>query len=224
MGWAQVGSDTDPYKLTDPVFFGTAWGSNLTTSPSNTLSNQDLKPEILTSYEAGLDVRFFGNRVGLDATYYYTSSENQILAIDIPNTTGYTSRVINAGEITNQGVEVMLNVVPVKSNGFTWESWINFTLNRNKVKRLADGVDRYVLASNRVTLIAEEGQPLGNMYGTGFKEYNGEIIFNKGLPQEDSELRLLGNYNPDFMVGFTNQFSYKGFSVKVLFDWRQGGN
>jgi TonB-linked SusC/RagA family outer membrane protein len=223
LGWAQVGSDTDPYKLQDPVFFGTAWGSNLTASPSNTLSNQDLKPEILSSYEAGIDVRFFGNRLGLDATYYYTSSENQILAIDIPNTTGYTSRVINAGEITNQGIEVMLNVVPVKSNGFTWESWINFTLNRNKVKRLADGVDRYVLASNRVTLIAEEGQPLGNMYGTGFKEYNGEVIFNKGLPQEDNELRLLGNYNPDFMVGFTNQFSYKGFSVKLLFDWRQGG-
>lgn len=223
LGWAQVGNDTDPYNLTDPIFFGTAWGSNLTASPSNTLSNQDLKPEILTSYEAGLDLRFFGNRVGLDATYYYTASENQILAIDIPNTTGYTSRIINAGEIENQGVELMLSLTPIQSNGFTWDSWFNFTLNRNKVISLAEGVDQYVLAGNRVTLIAEEGQPLGNMYGTGFKEYQGQIIYNKGLPEESNELRLLGNYNPDFMLGFTNQFSYKGFSLKFLFDWRQGG-
>ncbi|MCB0585918.1 MAG: SusC/RagA family TonB-linked outer membrane protein [Phaeodactylibacter sp.] len=232
LGWAQVGSDTDPYRLADPFFFGsTAWGSNGTISPSNTLPNFDLKPEIQTSYEVGTDLRFFGNRFGIDAAYYYSSSKNQILAIDLPHTSGKTSRIINAGEIVNQGVELLLSATPVKTKSFSWNTLFNFSLNRNEIKALPEGVDQYVYGGNGVTLIAEEGGSLGDMYGTGLKKvedpaspYFGRTIFSSGLPVADEKLVPLGNYNPDFILGVTNELSFKNFSLSFLFDWRQGGD
>ncbi len=232
LGWAQVGSDTDPYRLSDPFFFGgTPWGNNATATPSNTLPNFDLKPEIQTSYEVGADVRFLNGRIGLDATYYNTVSTNQILAIDLPHSSGKTSRVINAGKIQNQGVELLLNLNPVKtSNGFNWNTMFNFGLNRNKVLELPDGVDQYIYGGNGITLVAEEGGSLGDMWGTGLRTvedpnspYFGQVIFRNGLVQQDNTLRKLGNYNPDFTLGWLNEISYKGFAFSFLFDTRQGG-
>ncbi|PHN01221.1 SusC/RagA family TonB-linked outer membrane protein [Flavilitoribacter nigricans] len=232
LGWAQVGSDTDPYRLSDPFFFGsTPWGNNATASPSNTLPNFDLKPEIQTSVEVGADLRFFNGRIGLDATYYNTVSKNQILAIDLPHSSGKTSRVINAGKIENQGVEILLSLNPIRtSSGFNWNTMFNFGLNRNKVLELPDGVDQYVYGGNGITLVAKEGGSLGDMWGTGLKRvedpnspYYGEIIFNDGLVQQDNTLRKLGNYNPDFTLGWMNELSYKNFSLSFLFDGRQGG-
>jgi TonB-linked SusC/RagA family outer membrane protein len=231
LGWAQVGSDTDPYRLSDPFFFGSSqWGSNGTISPSNTLPNFDLKPEIQTSYEVGADVRLFKNRLGIDITYYNSISKNQILAIDLPHSTGKTSRIINAGKIRNQGVELMLNVMPVKSKNLNWSTNFNFGLNRNEVVELIDGVDQYVYGGNSITLIAQKGGSLGDMWGTTVEKvkdpdspYFGEVIFNKGLTKEDNKLIRLGNYNPDFTLGINNDLTYKNFSLSFLFDWRQGG-
>ena len=232
LGWAQVGNDTDPFRLNDPFIFGNAaWGSNGTASPSNQLPNFDLKPEIQTSYEIGADVRFFNNRLGIDVTYYNTISKNQILAIDLPHSSGKTSRIINAGEIQNQGIELMLTATPVQtSSGLTWNTAFNFGLNRNEVLELTEGVDRYVYGGNGVTLIAEKGGSLGDMWGTGLQKVDdpnspffGEVIFKNGLVQQDPTLRPLGNYNPDFTLGWDNSISYKNFSLSFLFDWRQGG-
>lgn len=231
LGWAQVGSDTDPYRLSDPYFFGSSqWGSNGTISPSNTLPNFDLKPEIQTSYEIGTDVRLFKNRIGIDFTYYNSISKNQILAIDLPHSTGKTSRVINAGKIQNRGIELMVNLVPVKTKNFNWNTTFNFGRNRNEVLELIDGVDQYVYGGNGVTLLAQKGGSLGDMWGTSLRkvedpnsEYFGEVIFTKGFVGEDNKLQKLGNYNPDFTLGINNDFSFKNFSFSFLFDWRQGG-
>ncbi len=230
LGWAQVGSDTDPFRLSDPFLFGIPWGSDGTISPSNTLPNYDLKPEIQTSYEIGTDLRFFQNRIGVDLTYYHSISKNQILAIDLPHSTGKTSRIINAGKIRNSGIELMLNLTPVTSRDFNWNSSFNFGLNRNEVVELPDGVDQYVYGGNGITLVAEEGGSLGDMWGTGVQrvedpesEYDGEVIFTKGFVGEDNTLRKLGNYNPDFTLGWANDLTFKGFSLSFLFDWRQGG-
>ena len=232
LGWAQVGNDTDPFRLNDPFIFGnSAWGSNGTASPSNQLPNFDLKPEIQTSYEIGADLRFFNNRLGIDVTYYNTISKNQILAIDLPHSSGKTSRIINAGEIQNQGIELMLTATPVQnSSGLTWNTAFNFGLNRNEVLELTEGVDRYVYGGNGITLIAEKGGSLGDLWGTGLKKVDdpnspffGEVIFKNGLVQQDPTFRKLGNYNPDFTLGWDNSFSYKNFSLSFLFDWRQGG-
>lgn len=232
LGWAQVGNDTDPFRLNDFfVFSDTPWGSNSIASPSNTLPPTDLKPEQLTSYEVGADVRFLNNRIGLDVTYYNSVSENQILAIELPTTSGKTSRIINAGKIENRGIELLLSATPVQSaNGLTWTTMFNFSRNVNEVIELPNGVDRYVYGGNGVTLVAEEGGSLGDMWGTGLRtvedpnsEFFGEVIFNNGLVQQDNTLRKIGNFNPDFNLGWSNEISFKGFSLNFLFDWRQGG-
>ena len=229
-GWAQVGSDTDAYRLSEYYALGTPVGDNPTASPSNTLPNFDLKPEIQTSYEFGTDLRFFNNKVSLDATYYNSVSKNQILDIDLPITSGKTARTINAGKIRNQGLELMLGITPISNNNITWNSSFNFGLNRNKILELADGVDRYQYGGNGITLVAEKGGSLGDMWGTGLvrvedenSPYNGQVIFNNGLVQQDNTLRKIGNFNPDFTLGWNNTIRYKNVSLNFLLDWRQGG-
>ncbi len=230
-GWAQVGNDTNPYRLQSSYVFDSPWGNNLVVHESSTLPNTELKPEQQTSYEFGTDLRFMNDRLGIDATYYYNSSENQILGIRLPHTTGYTARVINGGEITNRGVELMLSATPVTlNNGFEWRTFVNFTRNVNRIENLGD-LQSYEIAANRVTLVAKPGGSMGDMYGTGLlrvedtgSPYYGRLIYRNGLPQEDGNLRLLGNYNPDFMIGFTNELYYDNFSLSFLFDWRKGGD
>lgn len=229
-GWAQVGSDTDAYRLSDYYALGTPVGDNPTASPSNTLPNFDLKPEIQTSYEFGTDLRFFNNKLSLDATYYNSVSRNQILDIDLPITSGKTARTINAGKIRNQGLEIMLSANPVSNQSFNWNTSFNFGLNRNKVLELADGVERYQYGGNGISLIAEEGGSLGDMWGTGLVKvedenspYYGDVIFNEGLVQQDNTLRKVGNFNPDFTLGWNNTITYKNLSFNFLLDWRQGG-
>ncbi|WP_375326121.1 SusC/RagA family TonB-linked outer membrane protein [Flagellimonas sp. GZD32] len=229
-GWAQVGSDTDAYRLSEFYALGTPVGDNPTASPTNTLPNFDLKPEIQTSYEFGTDLRFFNNKLSLDATYYNTVSKNQILDIDLPITSGKTARTINAGKIRNQGLEIMLSANPISNQTFNWNTSFNFGLNRNKVLELANDVKRYQYGGNGISLIAEEGGSLGDMWGTGLVKvedenslYNGEVIFNNGLVQQDNTLRKVGNFNPDFTLGWNNTISFKNVSLNFLFDWRQGG-
>jgi outer membrane receptor protein involved in Fe transport len=232
LGWAQVGNDTDPFRLADPFFLGTPVGSNATAAPSNTLPNFDLKPELQTSYEIGADVRLFNDRIGVELTYDNTISENQILAIDLPESTGKTSRIINAGKIQNRGVELLLNATPIRnSNGLSWNTMFNFSRNRNEVLELPEGVDQYIYGGNGITLVAQEGGALGDMWGTGLRTvddenspYFGEVIFRNGLVQQDNTLRPIGNFNPDFNLGWLNELSYKNFSLNFLFDLSQGGD
>jgi TonB-linked SusC/RagA family outer membrane protein len=225
-GWAQVGNDTDPYRITDFYNFGVPFGDNLTAYESSTISNKDLKPEIKTSWELGADIRFFRNRLGFDFTYYSENTKNQILAISLSNTSGYTKQIINAGSISNKGIEFIFTAMPVSTaSGFSWNVNLNFSKNTNMVEELTEGIDEYVIADNRITLIARPDGRMGDMYGTGFLETeNGEIIWRDGLPVEDGELRLLGNYNPDFMMGIANDFRFKNITLSILFDWKKGGD
>jgi hypothetical protein len=211
--------------LSSTYSFQQPFGSNLMAEESSVIPPTDLKNELVTSLEIGADLRFVNNRLGFDFTYYNSSSTNQILPITIPHTTGYTSKIINAGEITNEGFEIMFSATPVRTSGFNWDFNVNFSKNENKVIELSDenDIDTYTISSNRVRIEARKGESMGSMWGTGFKEHEGQIIFSKGLPVQDNTLRYLGNYNPDFIVGFNNSFQYKNFSVSFLFDWRKGG-
>ena len=140
-GWAIVGNDTDPYQLRNAFSFSEPWGSSQRVSASSILKNANLKPEEANSVEVGADIRLFEGRLGLDVTYYQSNVKNQILTLPVSNTSGFDSRIINAGEIQNKGVEIILNATPVKlPNGFTWNSLINFTSNRGTVK----GAHRWV--------------------------------------------------------------------------------
>lgn len=224
LSWAQVGNDTEPYRLENVYSFGSPWGNNLLAEESSQIANKELKPEIASSIEGGIDIRFFNDRLGLDVTYYTSTIRNQILGVQIPISSGYTAKLINAGEISSNGLEIMLHANPIKlESGFNWDISLNWSTNVSKVVKLAEGLKTYTIGTNRVTILAKEGERMGSIWGTGFKMHEGKIIFIDGLPVQDNTLRLLGNYNPDWIAGLSNTLSYKNISLGFLFEWRQGG-
>ncbi len=224
-GFAQVGNDTEAYNLNDVYSFDTPWGDNLIAHESSSISNANLKPELATSYEIGVDMYLMKNRVRLDFTYYYNLNKNQIIATDLPNSTGYPSKWINAGEISSKGVEALLAYDVIKQKSFSWITSLNFSTNKTVVEKLTKGIDSYTIAGNRITIMAREGEEMGAMYGTGHvKHTDGRLILTDGLPVQDGQLRYLGNYNPDFKLGFINEIKFKNFSVSALLDWSQGGS
>ncbi|WP_063827448.1 SusC/RagA family TonB-linked outer membrane protein [Fibrisoma limi] len=226
VGWARVGNDTDPYRLRNVYNYNTPWQSNQAVSESSVINNADLKPESVDTYEIGTDIRFFNNRLGLDVTYYNTVSRNQIINIPLDQTSGYTSRFLNAGEIRSRGLEVVLNATPVKlSNGFRWDVALNWATNRARVVELVDGLDTYSLPSRYVSVQARVGGRMGDMYGRGFlRDPQGNIIHADGLPLFTNELIKVGNYNPDWTGGLYNTFTFKGFTLGGLLDMRKGGS
>lgn len=231
--YAEVGNDTDPYALSNVYNTAVAWGSIQAKSESNRLSNADLKPERTASFETGIDVRFLDGRIGLDFTYFDNRTRNQIIPIELDIATGYASRIINAGQIQNKGIEVVLSGNPVRTaNGFNWNFMANFTRTRGYVLELTEGLTTYTLTGrNGANIQARIGERMGNIYGAGFARvedpaspYFGQIIHNtSGTPITSPTLVNQGNYNPDWMLGLQNNFSYKGISLGFLFDYRHGG-
>ena len=222
LSWAQVGNDTDPYRLNNTYNYGALPQS--VTVPG-LIPNSELKPEIASSYEVGTDLRFFENRIGFDLTYYNMTSRNQIINVQVPVTSGYTSKVLNAGEINNQGIEAILNFSPIKSGDLSWDIMINFSRNRSKVIELTEGITNYIVASAGMgTVEARIGGRMGDIYGQKLERSpDGRIIHKDGYPQVSPTIEKLGNYNPDWMGGIYNTVNYKGVYVGFLFDTKQGG-
>jgi TonB-linked SusC/RagA family outer membrane protein len=231
--YAEVGNDTSPFSLTNVFNNQIAWGSEQAKTESSTLSNAALRPERTASTEFGLDLRFFEGRLGLDFTYYNNITRDQIIPITLDIATGFNSRIINAGKIQNQGIEIVAMANPIrKASGFRWDIMANFTRNRGRVLELTEGLDTYTLTERNGAFIqARIGERMGNIYGVGFARvedpnspFFGEIIHNAtGTPLRDPELKLQGNYNPDWMLGIQNNFAYKNFTFGFLFDIRYGG-
>ncbi len=240
---AQVGNDTDPYQLTNLFIPGNPFGSSRTFSESNQLANANLKPELSTSIETGFDLKFFDNHLGLEFTYYKVNSKNQILPIPLSVTSGYNSKVLNAGEIENNGFEISLKGTPYKENDFQVDLFINFTKNDSKVLSLSEGIKNFVLATRYITVEARVGERMGSMYGIGYERvkdpaspYFGQIINDVreikdsqgnikyvARPRATTERILLGNYNPDWLAGIGADIKIFGVNLGVLFDVRQGG-
>jgi len=231
--WAQVGNATEPFQLRNTFSFGQAWGSTQTVAAVEDLKNPDLQPEITTSYEIGTDLRFFDERLRLDATYYRRTSRNQIVPVPLARSTGYASRVVNAGEIRNQGIETRLQVTPIDDiGGFGWDVSVNWTRNRSTVVELADGIDSFLLGEGPFGgfVEAREGGRMGDMYGRVFErvedessEHHGEIIYENGLPQLTDDVQKVGNYNHDWQGGLGTTFSYNNLQLSMLLDVRWGG-
>ncbi|MEP2237566.1 MAG: SusC/RagA family TonB-linked outer membrane protein [Maribacter sp.] len=231
--WAQVGNDTDPYQTTGAFVAQTPFNGQPTFSNSNTIANANLQPELTSSFEVGADVRLFGDQVRFDVSYYNALTKDQIISLPIGISSGYTQQVVNGGEVRSKGVEIILGISPVISQNLKWSSTLNFSTNRSTVESLPQDEGRLTLAYSRiydsqnqtVFLQAEEGGRVGDLYGTGYlKNENGDFILtDEGRYIPDNELQKLGNYNPDFMLGFNNQFNYKNWNMGFLFDWRQGG-
>ena len=231
--WAQVGNDTNPYQTTGAFVAQTPFNGQPTFSNSNTIANANLQPESTSSFEVGADVRLFGDQLRFDISYYNALTKDQIISLPIGISSGYTQQVVNGGEVRSKGVEIILGISPVISQNLKWNSTLNFSTNRSTVESLPQDEGRLTLAYSRiydsqnqtVFLQAEEGGRVGDLYGTGYlKNENGDFILtDEGRYIPDNELQKLGNYNPDFMLGFNNQFNYKNWNLGFLFDWRQGG-
>jgi TonB-linked SusC/RagA family outer membrane protein len=223
--WAQVGNDTRPYQTAryyDKIY------SNNFTNPA-TLFNPNLKPEITSSFETGLDLRALQNRLGLDLTVYKNNSRNQILEIPLDNTSGYSRALMNAGLISSSGVEVLLSGKPVQNPAFKWNSILTWARNRSYVRELAAGIDNQVIANHNsnVSIEARVGGRMGDMYGRGFQRSpEGSIIYTSGgVPAElDPTLKKWGNAFADWKAGLSNEFTYKNFRVSILFDGQYGGD
>ena len=224
--FAEVGNDLDPYQLYNVYTVSKdAWGNSMA-SAGNTLFDASVKSELIKSWEVGIDLRFLNNRLGLDAAWYKTNATNQLLNIPMDAFSGYASRKINAGNIENQGVELSLNgAILQTASGFNWDAQAHFSLNRSKILELAEGVSVYDIKTvDALQIAATEGGKYGDIYGQRFVRHDGQIVVGEdGLPLITTERELIGNQNPDWMLGFTNNFSYKGFDLSFLIDFRIGG-
>ena len=222
--FAQVGNDTDPYK-TSP-YYGTSDfpGSAVVAS---TLYNQDFKPEISTNYETGFDFRMFHNRIGLDFTFYYNRTKNQILDAPMDPTTGYSKATINSGCVRNRGYEIQLNATPVASRNFRWNATFTWSKNENKILSLAEGADENQLISSigNVSIIGRVGGTTGDLWGYKLvRDPEGNVVINdNGLPERSGEIEYVGTAYPKWKAGLYNEFSYKNFTLSILLDGQVGG-
>lgn len=192
----------------------------------DTKGNNELKPEKLKSFEVGLDLRFFQNRLGLDISYYNNENEDLILSVPISGTSGYTNQVLNAASMYNKGIEMVLTGTPVKTPDFSWDILVNFTKNKNEVTELAEGVPNVSLGGfTSAQMRAIVGQSYGSIYGTKWARNDaGEMLIDDdGYQIWDPEMVYLGDAMPEWTMGITNTFNYKSVTLSALLDIKHGG-
>ena len=224
---AKAGNDTDPYQT--QRYYGTSeFASSGSVDPI--LYNATLKPETSSSQEAGLDIRFLQNRLGLDFTYYNSVTKNQIVQVPMNWSTGYSAAFLNSGAVRNRGVEIIINSTNIKNENFTWTTTVNWAKNKNKVLSLAEdlgGEDNQIIGTGgNATLIAKVGGSTGDIYGFGFvRSPEGEIIYDKtnGLPVRPTDIQYIGSAFADWKGGIQNEFSYKNIRFSFLLDASYGG-
>jgi len=225
--WTRVGNDADPYQVIQTFTANTALGDLPRFTVNNTVANKDLKPEQTEAWEIGTELSFFDGRAGLDATYYQKATTDQILNIDVSRTTGFSRAAINAGKLSNRGIELQLTGTPVKmDNGFSWDITANYARNRNKVDALFGDLKTYLLGpaffSTRIE--ARLGQPYGSIVGHPIlRDDQGRMILDdSGLPQ-GGPTGVIGNIQPNWTGGLINSFRYKGVELSAQVDARMGG-
>ena len=230
-GWSKVGNDTDPYQLVNTFSQGTGYGSLPLYNVSNSFKNSNLKPEQTFSTEFGFDLKLL-KMVDLSFTYYSNYTENQIMTLPVTPTSGYSSLKINAGKLSNKGVEVSLGLKPFRSeNGFNWSLSGNFGKNTSTVDELysdnsGNEITSVVIndAKSHALVTAEVGEPYGTFVVTGFERNdqgerlvgsNGKFLKVRGVKK--------GSYLPDWTGGLYNNFSYKNVSLSVNIAIQKGG-
>jgi TonB-linked SusC/RagA family outer membrane protein len=244
--WSKVGNDAPPYSLLPTYGLNLGNSSNLVGSaPGNdlpfrgqpgattgtTVYDPNLTPEFTTEIEIGTDLQFFNNRLGLQVTAYDRRTTDQIAPIALADETGFNQLITNFGEVSNKGIEIMLEGTPVKlSNGFTWNVYSTFTLNRNVVEKLRAGTDEIVLRNlfgGSVTPTLIVGQPYGALKGSyNVKDDEGNFLIDPatGLLIQSNDFKIIGNPNPKFLASLGNSLKFKGFTLSALFNLRYGGD
>jgi TonB-linked SusC/RagA family outer membrane protein len=224
--WARVGSDTDPFRLTRLTQF-ISGGNNGFLRLLPTLPNVDLRPERTESIEVGADIGILDGRLGLDFTWYKSNTTDQLFTVALPVGSGASEFFTNGGDVENRGAEVLFRTVPLMLPAFRWGLDINYSRNRNMVKKLND--ERPSLETTRDYLRAyriEEGKPFGQVYSRGFRrdEQGRVIVGQNGVPLVTDGMTVpVANFNPDWLASISNTVRYRNFQLNVLIDHRQGG-
>jgi len=239
--YAQVGNGASPYLLQTNYSYSQG-AANGFISRDGTQAIGNLKPEITKSVEIGIDARFLNNRIGFSVTGYKTNSINQLLQLGLAPASGFSSQYINAGDIRNMGLEVVINGTAIKTNDFSWDLTLNMGLNRNKIVSLSPDIKTAFLSGGygrSASPIVQEGGSYGDMVAYRWqRDASGQFVTSSqvvtapsgatsvastGLPIATQNQEYIGNFNPKMLLGFTNTFTYKGFSLRVLVDGRVGG-
>ena len=227
VGWSQVGNDAEPYQLLDTYTSETSFDGNPLLTINTDGKNSELKPEITTSVEAGVEASFFKNRLRVDVAYYHTVSRDQILSVETSASSGSLTKLLNAGKITNNGWEVQIAATPIDKKDFTWDLGINFARNKSKVNELdKDGLlTSYTMYSGSVQVVAEVGQEFGTIKGTTYtRDDDGNIVVDSnGLPIVNNTYSTLGKYSPDWNGSLSSSFRYKNWTLGFLIDCSFGG-
>lgn len=235
--FAEVGNDLDPYQLYNTYSIGQAPDGSTTASQGNVLYDSSVRSELIKSWEVGGEIRFFQNRLGFDFSWYKTNATRQLLNIPMDDLSGFKYRKINAGDIQNTGVELMVNARPIQTaTGFNWDIMVNFSRNKNKIKELyktaTEEITLYPLGGyDNLQVYATAGGNYGEIWGTKLNRvtdksspYYGQLITENGLPTATSEKEKIGDQQPKALIGLTNTFTYKGWALSFLIDARIGGD
>ncbi|MEO6914347.1 MAG: SusC/RagA family TonB-linked outer membrane protein [Chitinophagaceae bacterium] len=232
-GWAKVGRDADPYSLQDVYLFGSNFLGNSTGSLSTTTYDPNLKPEFSREIEVGTQLSFFKKMIELDLTLYSKISTNLIAPISVPSSSGYSQYYTNYGKISNRGIEIDLTLRPIQNKNFNWAIHAAFTKNENLVKELTAGVDRLILqsvltGSTNLSPYFEPGLPFGYLRGdlSLRDSASGALLIDPSSGNMITSITpgYVGNPNPDYKLGISNTFAYKGLFLTALFDMTKGGS
>lgn len=234
---AQVGNDLEPYQLYSAYRIEKDPLGGTMANIDNVLYNEKVRSELIKSYELGLEMRFFDSRFGVDFAWYRTNATNQLIRLGMDPASGYDAKMINAGNIQNEGIEFMVTADIIRSESLKWNAQLNLSHNENRIIKLYDGggiespVTEYNLGTyDNLKILAREGGKYGEIWGSSYKRVEdktsdlyGKIITDEnGLPIAGDEKKL-GDQQPDLLAGLTNSFSFAGFDLSFLLDARFGG-
>ena len=238
--WAQVGHDTSPHRIEDYLVNNGIPGSYA--NPASK-SNAALRPQMVSSWEVGLDLRMFRNRFNFDITYYDSISSDIVSTMPVSQATGMSSVVVNAGKVRNHGVEIAVSGTLIKTADINWRVYANWALNRNKVLELGEGIDNWSIGgySSYAYMYAAEGTSMTCIYGRKYKrapegsyavdssgkitDVSGQLVLDSyGYPQIDTDIEYIGDTMPDWKGGFGTTFSWKDLKFTIGFEGQKGGH
>ena len=245
LAYGKTGNDADPYQTAVRFIQGTSrayYDTDVAKFPMNgvnsfqassTIGSSDLKPEMTTEYEVGLNLALLKNRINIDFSFYNRETKDQIFTLPVDPATGYSYMVTNFGNVRNRGIELLVNTTPIQTKDFRWDLGFNFSKNQNKVLSMPASVEggkttiyNFSAGNDAVYFYAEEGNPMGEFY-TYMPQYTADgklIVGSDGQPILTTELQDTGkNMNPDWIGGVTTAFYYKGLSLSAALDVRKGG-
>ncbi|MBR6936094.1 MAG: SusC/RagA family TonB-linked outer membrane protein [Prevotella sp.] len=245
LAYGKTGNDASPYLTSARFIQGTSrayYGSDVAKFPlgginafqaSSTIGSSELKPEMTTEYEIGLNLAFLGNRINVDFAYYNRETKDQIFTLPVDPASGYSSMVTNFGNVRNRGIELLINTTPVRTKDFRWDLGFNFSKNSNKILSMPSSVEggkttiySFSAGNDAVYFYAEEGNPMGEFY-TYMPQYTNDgklIVGDDGQPLLTTDLIDTGkNMNPDWIGGVTTALSWKGITLSAALDIRKGG-